>query len=341
MEEITFLQNIWFILIGVLLIGYAILDGFDLGVGILQIFTKTNEDRRILINSIAPFWDGNEVWLLTGGGALFAAFPHVYATVFSGFYLALILLLVGLIFRAVCMEFRGQVESETWQNFWDKAFNISSFLIALLLGVALGNIYTGIPLGSDMNYTGSFFTLLRPMPLFIGLTGLMMIVLQGALYLNMKTEGELQKSAIKWSMNSFKIFLVLLTLTTIMVPVLTENHFQIFISRWGAYPVIAAIIISLIIIPTYVKKEKFFGAFIASSIIIASMFMIVALTIYPNIVMATDSNFHMVLNEVSASEYTLNAMLIVALIGVPIVLTYTFYIYRIFKGKVKLDEHSY
>ncbi|PID27739.1 MAG: cytochrome d ubiquinol oxidase subunit II [Candidatus Cloacimonadota bacterium] len=339
--EITFLQNIWFILVGVLLIGYAILDGFDLGVGILQFFTKKNEDRRVLINSIAPFWDGNEVWLLTGGGALFAAFPHVYATVFSGFYLAIMLLLVGLIFRAVCMEFRGQVESDAWREFWDKAFNFSSFLIALLLGVALGNIYTGIPLGEDMNYTGSFFTLLRPMPLLIGVTGLMMLVMQGALYLNIKTEGELQERAIKWSMASYKLFVVVLILTTAMVPVLTENNFQIFLSRWGAYPVILVILISLLVIPSFVKKGKYFGAFMASSVIIAAMFMVVALTIYPNLVVDSNDKFSMAINEISASEYTLKSMLIIALIGMPIVLAYTAYIYRVFKGKVKLDEHSY
>ncbi|MBN1968173.1 MAG: cytochrome d ubiquinol oxidase subunit II [Candidatus Delongbacteria bacterium] len=339
--EVTFLQNIWFILIGVLLIGYAILDGFDLGVGILQFFTKNDKDRRILINSIAPFWDGNEVWLLTGGGALFAAFPHAYATVFSGFYLALILLLVGLIFRAVCMEFRGQVESDSWKHFWDKAFNFSSFLITLLLGVALGNIFVGIPLGADMNYTGSFFTLLRPVPVVIGLTGVFMFIMQGAIYLTMKTEGDLHNSSIKWAKNSWRLFIIALALTTVLVAVLEADKFSLFISRWGAYPVLAIMIISLVMIIPSINKGKFFQAFLFSSLTIASMFLIVALTIYPNIVPATDPAMHMAISRVSASEYTLQSMFIVALIGVPIMLVYTTYVYRIFKGKVKLDEHSY
>jgi len=182
------LNVVWFFLIGFLLVGYSILDGFDLGTGILQLFTRTEEDKRALLRAIAPFWDGNEVWLITGGGAIFAAFPHVYATVFSGFYLALILLLVGLIFRALSIEFRDQVESVAWKSFWDKAFSVSSLIVTLLLGVALGNIYIGIPLDDGMNYTGSFFTLLRPIPLAIGLTGVFMICTQGSAYLLLKTE---------------------------------------------------------------------------------------------------------------------------------------------------------
>jgi cytochrome d ubiquinol oxidase subunit II len=179
------------------------------------------------------------------------------------------------------------------------------------------------------------------MPLLIGVTGVVMMVLQGALYLNMKTEGDLQKRAIKWSMTSYKLFIAVLVLTTVMVPVLTENNFQIFISRWGSYPVILAIVVALAVIPSFVKKERYFGAFIASSTIIASMFMIVALTIYPNLVVASNGDFSMAINEISASEYSLKAMLIVALVGMPIVIGYTFYIYRIFKGKVVLDEDSY
>ncbi|HUU51724.1 MAG TPA: cytochrome d ubiquinol oxidase subunit II, partial [Candidatus Heimdallarchaeota archaeon] len=171
METWDILRNIWFILIGVLFVGYSILDGFDLGIGALFPFLgKKEEEKEALIKSIGPFWDGNEVWILTGGGALFAAFPHAYATVFSGFYLALMAILFSLIFRAVSLEFRAHDTKR--KRFWEGAFVVGSFLPSLLFGVALGNVVVGVPLDNTMNYTGNFFKLLRPFPLAVGLLGL-------------------------------------------------------------------------------------------------------------------------------------------------------------------------
>src|SRR5512147_1077494 len=166
------LNTVWFLLIGVLLTGYAILDGFDLGVGVLHLFARDEEERRLHINAIGPVWDGNEVWLLTGGGALFAAFPVVYATVFSGFYLALMLLLVALILRAVSMEFRSKVDSPGWKKVWDWAFGIGSLLPAILFGVAFGNVLRGIPINEQGLFTGSFLELLNPYAILIGLLSL-------------------------------------------------------------------------------------------------------------------------------------------------------------------------
>ena len=183
------LNIIWFLLIAVLLIGYAILDGFDLGVGVLHLFTKDENERRININSIAPVWDGNEVWLLTAGGALFAAFPIVYATVFSGFYLAFMLLLFALIFRAVSMEFRGKVDSPKWRSVWDWAFGLGSLLPALLYGVAIGNILRGIPINSEGYFTGNFFSLLNPYSILVGLLSLVLFTMHGSIYLSMKSAG--------------------------------------------------------------------------------------------------------------------------------------------------------
>jgi len=190
--EPTVLQTIWFLLVGVLLIGYAILDGFDLGVGVLTLFRKNAHDRRLMINAIAPVWDGNEVWLLTGGGALFAAFPPVYATVFSGFYLAFMLLLVFLILRGISMEFRSQVDSPAWKNFWDLMFGIGSLVPAILYGVAIGNILRGIPLDETQTFTGTFLGLLNPYAILIGVLGLVMFVCHGAIYMTMKAEGQLE-----------------------------------------------------------------------------------------------------------------------------------------------------
>ena len=177
----TTYQIIWFILVGVLLGGYALLDGFDLGVGFWHLFTKGDRARRIALTSIGPVWDGNEVWLLTGGGALFAAFPPVYATVFSGFYLAMMLVVISLIFRAVALEFRSKVEDERWRKAWDVAFSLGSILAALLFGVAVGNVLRGVPLDGEGNFTGTFFGLLNPYSLVFGLLSVAMVATHGAL----------------------------------------------------------------------------------------------------------------------------------------------------------------
>ena len=208
------LQIIWFILFGLLAAGYAVLDGFDLGVGILYLFTKSEDERKIYINSIGPVWDGNEVWLLTGGGALFAAFPIVYATVFSGFYIAFMLLLLGLILRAVAIEFRGHVESNKWRSVWDFAFGFGSLLPAILFGVAVGNIMRGIPLEDEI-FIGSFFDLLNPYAILIGLLTLVMFLTHGAIYLVLKTDGELQTRVKGIASKSWMVFVCLFVIATI------------------------------------------------------------------------------------------------------------------------------
>lgn len=327
------LNIIWFILIGVLLVGYSVLDGFDLGAGILQLFTRDEAEKKAVLDSIAPFWDGNEVWLLTGGGAIFAAFPHVYATVFSGFYLALMLLLVGLIFRATSIEFRNQVESEVWKKFWDKAFSISSLIVALLLGVALGNIYIGIPLDGQMNYTGSFFTLLRPVPLCIGLTGVFMIVTQGAAYLTLKTDGNLQQSAQGWVRKSWMLFIVFMVLTTLVTAITDSSKIGMLFSSALGWLAVVLLLAAIVLLPLFLKKEQFFKMFLASSVIIASMFLIVGATIFPNMVPAQIPDYSLTIYNASSSQKTLTVMLIIALIGMPIVLAYTTFVYRVFRKK--------
>ncbi len=188
------LNTLWFILLGVLLAGYAILDGFDLGVGMLQLVAKTDEERRIVLNSIGPIWDGNEVWLVTFGGAMFAAFPESYATVFSGFYIAFMLVLLALILRAVSIEFRGKIHSRVWRGFWDYGFFVSSLLASILFGVAVGAAMIGIPLNSKGWFVGRFADQLGMYPLAVGLMTVAMFTMHGAIYLYLKTEGELQKT---------------------------------------------------------------------------------------------------------------------------------------------------
>jgi len=191
------LNTTWFILLGILFFGYALLDGFDLGVGMLHLFTNTDEHRRLMLNSIGPVWDGNEVWLVTGGGALFAAFPPVYATLFSGFYLPLMLLLTALIFRAVAIEFRSKRPDAWWRRSWDAAFLAGSLLAALLLGITVGNLARGIPLDSSHEFSGSLFDLLSPYSAMVGVTTVALFMMHGSIYVVMKTEGPLHDQARK------------------------------------------------------------------------------------------------------------------------------------------------
>lgn len=336
------LNIIWFILVGVLLTGYAILDGFDLGVGALHLLTKNDTDRRTLLNSIGPVWDGNEVWLVTAGGALFAAFPEVYATVFSGFYIAFMLLLFVLIFRAVSIEFRSKHLSSKWRASWDVAFSISSIIIAVLMGVALGNIITGIPLGSNKEFIGSFLGLLKPFPILIGITALALFMMHGAIYLTMKTEGELQKKVKSWVNNTI-IFFVICYVTATMA---TLIYYPGMINHFKDQPIyfIVAILNMLAIanIPREIYHGREFKAFLSSSASIAFLLVLFAVGIFPNIVLSNPAPENSLnIYNAASSQKTLNIMLIIALIGMPFVIAYTTIIYKIYKGKVKLDETSY
>jgi cytochrome d ubiquinol oxidase subunit II len=336
------LNIIWFILVGVLLTGYAILDGFDLGVGALHLLTKSDSDRRILINSIGPVWDGNEVWLVTAGGALFAAFPDVYATVFSGFYTAFMLLLFVLIFRAVAIEFRSKHQSKSWRSAWDISFSISSIVIALLMGVALGNIITGIPVSPNKEFAGNFLSLLSPYTVLVGITSVSLFMMHGAIYLAMKTEGELQQKVRTWVNNTIIFFAICFVTTTMATLIYYPN----MITHFKDYPVffIVAIINMLAIanIPREIQHEKEFKAFLSSSASIALLMILFAIGIFPNLVLSNPNPENSLnIYNAASSQKTLTIMLIMAIIGIPFVLAYTIIIQKIFKGKVKLDETSY
>jgi cytochrome d ubiquinol oxidase subunit II len=341
--EVTFdLNTIWFLLIGALLSGYAMLDGFDLGVGMMHLFVKEDKERRIMINSIGPVWDGNEVWLVTGGGALFAAFPHVYATVFSGFYDAFILLLFMLIFRAVAIEFRSKQPMLWWRKMWDIAFSVASFLIAFLMGVALANIITGVPIGPDKEFMGSFLSLINPYTVLVGITTVALFMMHGAIYSVMKTDGELQKKLRGWVNNTI-IFFVICYATVTMA---TLIYFPHMVENFRALPVlfIVALLNMLAIanIPREISKGREFRAFISSAASIASLLLIFAIGIFPNIVYSNPiPEYSLNIYNAASSEKTLTIMLIIALIGIPFVFAYTISIYWIFRGKVKIDEMSY
>ena len=328
------LQVTWFLLIGVLLAGYAILDGFDLGVGFWHLFARKDEERRIFLRAIGPVWDGNEVWLLTGGGALFAAFPPVYASVFSGFYLALILVLLGLIFRVVSIEFRSQLQDPGWRSRWDVAFSLGSAVPALLFGVALGNLVRGVPLNESGDYIGGFFALLNPYSLLVGVTGLAMFATHGALYLVLKTEGELQGKVRVWASKAWIVYLPLFLLSATWSLVAHQEGSILL-------PLAASLIALLAIVGIEVFNRAGAGgrAFLASAASIAALFGAAGSTIFPNLVRASnDASLSLSIFNASASQNSLTVMLIIALLGMPVVVGYTIFIYRTFAGPVRAED---
>jgi len=336
------LNTVWFALVGILFIGYAILDGFDLGVGALHLFTRGDRERRLMINSIGPVWDGNEVWLVTGGGALFAAFPEVYATSFSGFYMAMMLLLFALIFRAVAIEFRSKRESPLWRGAWDVSFSLASIVGSLLIGVALGNIAWGIPLDEQFVFTGTFLGLLHPYALIVGITTVALFMMHGAIYVTLKTEGELQAKVKGW-INRTIIFFIICYATTTMatllyVPHMTEN---IRANPWlFAVPLLNMLAIANI--PREIHHRRYFRAFLSSCAAMALLMALFGIDMYPNLILSNPepaNSLH--IYNAASSQKTLEIMGIIALIGMPVVLAYTTSIYWIFRGKVKLDAHSY
>lgn len=337
------LNTIWFLLIGILFTGYVMLDGFDLGVGALHLFCKDDTDRRLLLNSIGPVWDGNEVWLVTAGGALFAAFPEVYATVLSGFYDAFMLLLFGLVFRAVAIEFRSKFPSPIWRKSWDICFVCGSVLSAFLIGVALGNIVYGVPLDAHHEFSGNFLTLLHPYTLLLGVSTVALFAMHGNIYLIMKTEGELQAKLRRWIKITIPIFVLCFLAFGILTPFVCPQIKTAFFAR--PLPLIITFSLAMLLvfnIPREVHKGREFRAFLSSCGAMAFLMMTFGLSVFPNMVFSTpDLVNSLTIYNGSSTDKTLGIMLIVAIFGVPIVLTYTACVYYIFRGKVVLTEDSY
>jgi cytochrome bd ubiquinol oxidase subunit II len=336
------LEIVWFVLIGVLFAGYAMLDGFDLGVGALHLFTKTDDERRTMLNAIGPVWDGNEVWLVTGGGALFAAFPDVYATAFSGFYLVFVLLLVALIFRAVAIEFRSKQPMRWWRQMWDVAFCGSSVLSSFLIGIAMGNIAWGIPLDARGEYAGGLLNLLRPYSLLLGVTTVALFMMHGSIYAVMKTEGEFHDRIRGW-VNRCIIFFIICYAVTTMATLLYVPHMahRVRDNPW-LFSIVLVNMLAIANIPREMHKDRDWRAFLSSCLAMAALMGIFGLEMFPNLIFSNPNPDHsLTIHNAASSRTTLAIMATIALIGVPVVLTYTVSVYWIFRGKVKLDKASY
>jgi cytochrome d ubiquinol oxidase subunit II len=336
------LNTVWFLLVAVLLTGYAILDGFDLGVGVLHLFARSDKERRLNLNAIGPVWDGNEVWLLTGGGALFAAFPVVYATVFSGFYLALVLVLVALIFRAVSFEFRGKVASPVWKRAWDWAFALGSLIPSVVFGVAVGNLLRGLPFDARGDLAVGFLDLLNPYALAIGALSLAMFLMHGAVYMTLKTDGALQERFARWAGRLWVAYVLTFALASVATA---------FAAPWlalqaGAPALQWAFGVLLVgaafAVPLALHRHRFGLAFLASSVAIAAQIGMTAAAMFPRLVPARpDLAQSLTIYNAASSPRTLVTMLVIALIGMPLVIGYTIVIYRVFRGKTVLTTISY
>lgn len=332
----------WFLVVGATFTGYAILDGFDLGAGAIHLFFKKEESRRIALNAIGPVWDGNEVWLVIGGGALFAGFPKVYAAVFSAFYIPFFIFLTALIFRAISIEFRSKEPMRWWRKFWDVSYSASSILVALALGLVLGNTLLGIPIDKNGNFSGDTFGFLNLYSLMVSVTTLALFMMHGAIYLVMKTEKRLYTKLTILVRNT-TIFFVISVLLLSFYTILYVPHLS---SRIKSNPWLFLVPVTMVLntanITRCITRQKYRNAFLSSALTISLLLIIIAVELYPNLVISSISPANnLTVQNSSSSPLSLRIMLTVAAIGVPLVAVYTSFVFWTFKGKVKMDDMSY
>jgi cytochrome bd ubiquinol oxidase subunit II len=333
------LNTIWFILIAVLYIGFFVLEGFDFGVGILlPILGKNDTERRVIVNTIGPFWDGNEVWLLTAGGATFAAFPHWYATMFSGFYLPFFLLLLALIIRGVAFEFRSKDQGQRWRAGWDTAIFIGSLVPAFLLGVAFSNLARGVPIDQNMLYAGGFFNLLNPYALLGGLSAVIAFMLHGAIFLSLKTTGELYEKSHRMAsrlwLPTVLVLIVFVVFTYFQTDILTKLGVNP-----GPVPVLAAV--AVLAAAWFLKQKRDGWAFAMTATGIAASITSLFLILYPRVMISSlNPDWSLTIYNASSSPYTLQVMTIVAVIFIPVVLAYQAWSYWVFRKRIETKPET-
>jgi cytochrome d ubiquinol oxidase subunit II len=331
------LNTVWFVLTSVLFIGFFFLEGFDYGVGILLPFLGKNDtDRRVIINTIGPFWDANEVWLITAGGAIFAAFPHWYATLFSGFYLALFLMLVTLIVRGVAFEFRSKDRNPTWRAVWDWMIFTGSLVPSVLWGVAFGNLMRGVPIDGGMHYVGDFWYLLNPYALAGGLASLSAFTLHGAVFLSLKTSGPVMDRARTAAARLWLPTVVLVFLYVTAGYFATDMFTRLGVNP-GVVPVGAGV--ALLLAGWFIRNKQDGWAFAMTGLTIAFSAITIAMGLYPRLMVSSlNPDWSLTIYNASSSPYTLEVMSIVALIFVPVVLLYQGWSYWVFRERVGGDR---
>ncbi len=336
------LQTVWFFLWGLLWAVFFMTDGFDFGIGALYPFLgKSNEDKRIMINSIGPLWDGNEVWLITAGGVTFAAFPKVYAVMFSSLYSALMLILFALILRGVSFEFRGKVDDPRWQKIWDTCIFIGSFAPALLFGVAFANIFQGIPINQDGLYQGTLFTLLNPYGLLGGVLFLLLFLVHGALWLAIKTENDLHERAVA-AANTLWPVLVGVAVIFLIWSKFATGLYDNYLAHPAFFLVLVITILALLGTKFFLVKKTFFKAWFASALTIVGTTFFGVIGLYPRLLpSAIDPEYSLTAFNASSSPLTLKIMLVVVILFIPVVIGYQIWAYNLFKGKVTQTDLTY
>lgn len=335
--------TIWYLVVGLLFSGYAILEGFDYGAGAWHLFFREDLSRRIAINAIGPLWDANQVWLIIGGGALFAGFPVMYATLLSAMYIPFMLFLMLLVLRSAAIKFRSAEEMRWWRKTWDIIYFLSNAIISFLLGVVLANLLQGIELGENYRYQGGiFFTFLNPYALMVGFTTVSLFMTQGAIFLLLKTEGRLYARLTFLLKKAMIFFIVSFGITSlytlIFLPGVTDKfrEYPVFF----ALPILAFLAIANV--PRLVSKKKYANALVFSSLTMAFLLMLVAFQLYPVLLPSTiDPSYSVTIYNAASSQKSLGIMLTIVVIGAPFLAGYFLFLYKTFHGKVKLDDTSY
>jgi len=330
------LNVFWFAIIGILFVGYFFLEGFDYGVGMLYQFLSPNDtDRRVALNAIGPTWGANEVWLITAGGALFAAFPEWYATLFSGFYLALVLMLLGLIARGVALEYRSNHDSRKWRKMWDWALTVGSFIPAFLWGVAVANLARGVPINAHMNYTGNLLTLLNPYAIWSGLTMLAIFLAHGAYFLNMKTDGTIRERA---SRIGGRLGIAAVVIEAVFLA-WSSRLPHLHPSGWAELAGVLSLVGTLVAVGMHARQKArtaFFSQGLGIALLTASGF----LALFPHVMVSRlNPSWSLTIYNAASNPYSLHVMTIVALTLVPIVLAYQIWTYWIFRKRITPKTH--
>lgn len=333
----------WFLVVGGLFSGYAILDGFDFGAGAWHMFFRQNKSRETALKAIDPTWHGNEVWLVIGGGTLFAGFPVFYGTLFSAMYTPFILFLLFIIFRGISIKFRNMEEMLWWRKMWDWGYSISSIMLAVLLGVVLGNILNGMPLDENYEYIGrGFFEFLNPFSILVGVTSLALFMMHGAIYLLLKTEGKLYHRIQQFLKIGIAFFIIAYIITTVYGFFNLEHLLQVFNDNKALYVVPFLVFLSIANVPRLASKKQFGWAFIFTSLTIALLLVIVAFELYPRLLLSNSVQENSItIYNAAASTKTLKIMMGFVAVGGPLVILYSYFVYRTFWGKVKTDVEEY